>query len=362
MKRTRPATPLLPSIARRTFLKQSLAVAGCAGVGAAFGSLLERAGAGEALTVPGYGPLRAANDETTGLALLKLPEGFRYVSFSWTGDAMDGGFSVPSTHDGMGVIASEGSVLTLCRNHELVTWDKPFGSADIRYDPKAGGGCTNLQFDTAAGKWLRAAPALSGTVRNCAGGPTPWGTWLSCEETVASPGERVDGQDPKLDKDHGWVFEVAPQGGSPVPLKAMGRFCHEAVAVDPDTGIVYLTEDRKTAGFYRFTPASKGNLRAGGKLQMLKAIGPLTSARAVSSAKPTTHPGSTSRIRSAPILPARTIRLASSRRARRRTRPRSRDWKAAGTETVSSTSMRRAAAQPNWAKCGSTIRETRRSS
>jgi secreted PhoX family phosphatase len=107
--------------------------------------------------------------------------------------------------------------------------------------------------------------SLAGTIRNCAGGVTPWGSWLTCEESV----DKADG---RINRDHGWVFEVPADAGGlvdPVPLKAMGRFNHEAAAVDPATGIVYLTEDRNDSLLYRFIPAVRGRLAEGGKLQAL---------------------------------------------------------------------------------------------
>jgi secreted PhoX family phosphatase len=120
--------------------------------------------------------------------------------------------------------------------------------------------------------------SLVGTFRNCAGGPTPWGSWLSGEETLESASSTG------LDQHHGYVFEVpidtAP--GSPVvpvALKHLGRFAHEAVAVDPATGIVYETEDQgDNSGFYRFVPSARptqpGDLAVtSGLFQMLKIAG-----------------------------------------------------------------------------------------
>lgn len=256
-------------IPRRAFLQQSLGLLGSITLATTFESFSKQIAAGGSPFIPGHGPLRPTKDETTSLELLQLPEGFRYLSYGWTGDEMDGGVVTPGQHDGMGVIASDESTLTLCRNHELKSWDKPFGSDAIRYDAKAGGGCSNLRFDIIAERWVKAWPSLAGTVRNCAGGPTPWGTWLSCEETILGPGDEARG----YEKTHGWIFEVGVDGARPIPLKDMGRFVHEAVAVDPATGYVYETEDRSTAGFYRFVPNKRGKLSSGGKLQMLKAAG-----------------------------------------------------------------------------------------
>ena len=96
------------------------------------------------------------------------------------------------------------------------------------------------------------ALVLNGTDNNCNGGPTPWGSWLSCEESTVGPLEGFE-------KKHGYVFEVpfgSRQPVDPVPIKAMGRFEHEACAIDPRTGIVYMTEDNgdPADGFYRYLP------------------------------------------------------------------------------------------------------------
>jgi len=262
---------------RREFLKVSSSGIGCAAIAATFENLLSRGIASpqdsQGLTSRGYGPLSPVEDETTGLPLLKLPRGFRYASFGWTKDPLASGRPTPGAHDGMAVIRAHGDSLTLCRNHE-VTRGANFGDSAITYDPKAGGGCTNLTFDTRAGRFVQSVASLCGTVKNCAGGSTPWNSWLTCEETVLGPGDSKDGQPLPFEREHGYIFEVPADGpASPEPLTAMGRFVHEAVAVDPATGIVFETEDQSTAGFYRFIPHNPGRLAEGGKLEMMCAGG-----------------------------------------------------------------------------------------
>ncbi|MES2788264.1 MAG: alkaline phosphatase PhoX [Planctomycetota bacterium] len=255
-------------VSRRGFLQAS-AAAGSWSVALSFDALMKQAAmAAERRAV---GPLQPTADEVTGLELLKLPPGFRYLSFGWKGDLMSDGVPTPGAHDGMGVIHEAGGIVTLVRNHELNDDSGTFTSEGVPYDPKARGGCTNLTFDTNTGKWGKAWSSLSGTVRNCAGGVTPWGTWLSCEETVLGPGDKDEERICRFQQDHGYIFEV-PQTRvtEPQPLKEMGRFVHEAVAIDPTTGYVYETEDRGTAGFYRFIPKQPGQLIQGGQLQMMK--------------------------------------------------------------------------------------------
>ena len=258
---------------RRSFLRSSTTLLGAAAFASPFESFAARLQAGERpRTHQDFGKLVPVKDKTTGLPLMQLPEGFEYLTFGWENDQLTEGGITPSKHDGMAVIASDEDTVTLCRNHEVDGSGQAFGGSDIAYDPQGPAGCTNLLFDTKKGELLKSWSSISGTSRNCAGGPTPWGTWLTCEETLHQPGDKDDkGQPFSFEKTHGWIFEVpATKAESPHPLTAMGRFVHEAIAIDPTSGIVYETEDKSAAGFYRFIPNSPKHLAEGGKLQMMK--------------------------------------------------------------------------------------------
>lgn len=260
---------------RRRFLAVGSGLTVAAGLGHV-GRLLASAGSPGARLHAGYGPLAPVRDMNTGLPLLALPAGFGYRSFGWAGETLAGGGICPDAHDGMGVVATDGDVLTLVRNHEIVLGRGAFAPAAASYDPLCAGGTVTLRYDLARGELLAATPSLSGTLQNCSGGITPWGSWLSCEEFVSRAGEvpLKDGVH-TLTRDHGFVFEVPGSGlADAMPLTAMGQFRHEAASVHAPSGIVYLTEDlTPEAGFYRFIPAKPGQLHAGGRLQMLAVKG-----------------------------------------------------------------------------------------
>jgi hypothetical protein len=262
---SRGADPFATCFNRRAFLRGGAATFGGLAIGASLASLTApRVHAGSGVAPSPYGPLFPTPDETTGLHLIQLPMGFRYLSYGWTGDPMMDGTPTPAAHDGMGVTDLHGHKIVMVRNHEL-GGGPAFGPNP--YSPEAGGGNTNLVFDLENESFESAKVSLSGTIRNCAGGVTPWGSWISCEET---DGNTVGGTIP-----HGYCFDVRSNGNAAArPLKDMGRFSHEAVAVDPATGYVYETEDDGgTSGVYRFIPNKSGVLHQGGTLQMMKIAG-----------------------------------------------------------------------------------------
>jgi hypothetical protein len=259
----------LPHLDRRSFAKGATALAfgGLAACAPSLPALRAQTASGSR-----YGALVADPN-----GLLDLPPGFSYRVISQLGDPMDDGDTVPDRADGMGCFSGPTpGIVILVRNHELhirhasgagfgataaarPSWGKTPDGAPIA------GGTTTLHVDLASGRVTRQFRSLYGTIRNCAGGQTPWRSWLTCEEDVTKAGRGSD-------RDHGWLFEVPADATGPItpqPLTAMGRFNHEAVAIDPDTGIAYLTEDRDDSLLYRFVPAVPGQMARGGQLQVL---------------------------------------------------------------------------------------------
>ena len=213
---------------------------------------------------------------------LDLPEGFSYKVISKSGSPMSDGFLVPGRPDGMGTFLNDLNQCVIIRNHENGTdpEDSPFGRSNeylpnvdpaLLYDAGGGknpgnGGTTTLIYDEEKQEVVREFLSLAGTYRNCAGGPTPWNSWISCEEDVTNSNGK------SIEVDHGFVFDVpaSAQGlVEPRPIKDMGRFNHEAIAVDVATNIIYQTEDRSDGLIYRFLPNNPSDLHEGGKLQAL---------------------------------------------------------------------------------------------
>lgn len=272
---------------RRRFLRRAAGTVGLALVPPSLGGLVLASGgcgpresgseeggtgAGQGAAAGGYG------DPVDRTGIMALPRDFEMRDFGAIGDPMSDGNPTPVALDGMAAFAGTGGTVRLLRNHE--DRNGPVGrpiAAENAYDPAAGGGVVTLVVGPDR-TLLRDFVSLNGTAVNCAGGPTPWGSWLSCEETVVGRSEGYE-------RRHGFVFEVPASARGPVeprPLVEMGRFSHEAVAVDPATGILYLTEDNAYepgdpsapgSGFYRFLPARPGALGAGGELQMARVRG-----------------------------------------------------------------------------------------
>lgn len=271
--RTSPAAQrvLETAMDRRSFMRGSATMLGSAAIAGSLSMLMARQaraqGIPSATSVPcPYGAPVPTLDEVTGLPLIGLPPGFRYWSHGWTGDPLSAELSnirTPPLHDGMAVLKQAAGLAILCRNHEAAA-GPAYVDGPLRYSPGAAGGNTNLIFDTRNRKWITAFPTLSGTLRNCAGGLTPHNTWLSCEESL----------DVTAGLQHGWCYEVPAVGVSDAqPIRGMGRRSHEACASDPNSGIVYLTEDATPGGIYRFHPANRRNYQRGGWLEMLKIKG-----------------------------------------------------------------------------------------
>ena len=272
------------TVDRRTLLKTTAATTA---VGGPFAGLVATS-ADAKRKPPGADGLVPVEDMRDGAVRLHLPRGFRYRSFHDTERpvTLTDGTRLPGRHDGMGAFDGPGSTVLLVRNHEVNNPTPAFGPG-APYDPMAGGGTTTVQV-TKKGEVIRSFTSLNGTMMNCSGGQMPWGSWVTCEETVNGPDVGPDftgASNVPLTKPHGYVFEVPvshqPGRGqsSRKPIRHAGRFAHEAVSFDPKGGHLYLTEDNFgfPSGFYRYRPPRHpmkvGRLLDGGTLQMLKVRG-----------------------------------------------------------------------------------------
>lgn len=275
------------NLKRRQFLKRSALLSGGAVVTATTLQMLSshrswaasaqgRGARGDSPMATGYGPLVPAPDQN-GHQILALPDGFHYVTFGKIGEPLlNGGGIHARNHDGMTALPGPNGTIRLIRNQEVRNGPNDFtlgvtGDPGTRYDVKAMGGTTTIDYDPIHRRTVREFISLNGTIVNCAGGLAFENAgWITCEETTAGPNQ-------DWAQKHGYSFLVPASANSTVPaipIPAMGRFSKEAAVADLTTGIVYQTEDAgSTSGFYRYLPSDPSNLLAGGTLQMLKIVG-----------------------------------------------------------------------------------------
>jgi uncharacterized protein len=284
------------SFDRRSFLRGAAATTG----GVLVSGPLQALVASTAAAIPPHDKfltLGAVADLRDGRIRLHLPPGFSYRSFHDTDGApviLPDDTVLPGRHDGMATFPGPGGNVWLVRNHELngSALNGAFGPGEP-YDASALGGTTTVLV-TPFGEVLDAFTSLNGTQMNCAGGAMPWGSWITCEETVNGPDVYDDFtrnipipsppttyiQNARLLRPHGFIYEVpAGEQSNREPIMSAGRFPHEAAAYSPNEGVLYLTEDNFAfpSGLYRYIPPTDpmvaGHLDDGGQLQMLKVVG-----------------------------------------------------------------------------------------
>ncbi|MFA9270564.1 MAG: alkaline phosphatase PhoX [Baekduiaceae bacterium] len=216
------------TVSRRALLRAGLLAGGALALGPAFYRDALAAAGGAA--TPGPGPYGVPSVETP--LGIRIPEGFSVREIA------KGGRRVPGTTytwhiftDGQAAFPAEDGGWILVSNSESLSF--------------AGAGCSAIRF-APDGKIVDAYRTLANTQLNCAGGPTPWGTWLSGEEY-----------------EFGHMWEVDPTRRNAQRRGALGTFTHESACVDPVREQLYLTEDKPDGCFYRFTPTAYPDLSAG---------------------------------------------------------------------------------------------------
>jgi len=269
----------MSDVSRRAFLQGSAVVAAGAAFAGPFQGYVAWADGGRQSS--GYGPLAPVPDLFDGTERLALPRGFSYRSFHHQGSVIEDGTVVPGRHDGMSTFKGSRGRSIIVRNHEINGPGTPLGDASKAYDPNTAGGTITFEVD-GRGNARDAFVSCNGTQMNCAGGTTPWDSYLSCEETVNGDdvGPDFTGAPNTGLLKHGYLFEIPARGESDrVPIRAAGRFAHEAVVMDDDGSVVYETEDNFNfpSGFYRYLPPGRPRqdrrIRDGGTLQALKVKG-----------------------------------------------------------------------------------------